>query len=122
MEILILFIALVILLRLNNNQPPKENYAKASYFDGSVAVEYQQTRQFDKDDFVTFRFYEPGYYQVRFSLFKSSDRDGANELPVNFDATVTTFTREIVVKRRVLPDYLRITIVGHNGDETHDFR
>lgn len=119
---LILVIIILLLVYSTNNQSPKENYARASYFNGGVAVEYQQTRQFDRDDFVTFRFYEPGYYQVRFATFKTSDRQSGNKTPTNFDTTVTTFTREIVIKQRVMADYLTITIVSQNGQESHDFR
>ncbi len=89
----------------------------SSYLDGAVVVMYQN--EGGHNDFLDFRFYEPGVYAVSFSIVPGDD--GHRSLPVNFTKIIETAPREIIVEQWKLPDYLRVTISKDDRTESHDF-
>lgn len=98
-----------------------EFFSKSSYFDGDVVLEYKQTRSRDHNDYVTFRFYQQGTYQITFSITPGkSDRD-KEYLPKDFTKAIQQVPREIVVEQYVLPNFLRVTITRDGVSESHDF-
>lgn len=97
----------------------REYHSESSYFNGAVAVEYKQTKTGNSDDYMTFRFYGSGIYEVNFS-----DPHGENltrGLPKDFKQEIGAEPREIIVKQHVLPDFIRVTIKKDNQTEFHDF-
>lgn len=98
-----------------------EYLSKASYFDGTVAVEYEQTRITSHNDYLTFRFYEEGTYEISFSITPERSTRGQEYLPQDFEITIDDVPREVVKEQYILPDFLRITITRNGESETHDF-
>lgn len=96
-------------------------HSKASYFDGTVAVEYDQTRVANHNDYLTFRFYEEGTYEISFSITPETSIRGQEYLPEDFEITVADAPREVVKEQYILPDFLRIIITRDGESETHDF-
>jgi len=97
-------------------------YAKDSYFEGDVTVEYQQTQQRGTDDCLTFVFYEEGEYKVSFSITPEKGKLGADYMPEDFEITITEAPREHIVKQYILPYFLRVTIERDGVPEYHDFQ
>jgi len=98
----------------------REYHSAASYFDGVVAVEYNQNLPSSSDDYLTFRFYEEGTYAISFSVTPDkSDRRG--DLPEDFVFEAASVPREIVVEEYLLADFLRVTITWNGQSEHHDF-
>ena len=98
--------------------PPTGNVVKSSYFNGAVVVEHQQNAR-GIDDYVTFRFYEEGRYEISFSI-SPGKRSGGHKIPQNFIETIRIAPREIIVKQYPLPYFLRVTITKNNVTESHD--
>lgn len=107
-------VVLVLVLAIFTSCAP-ERFAKNSYFDGAVIVEYRQSYAVGSNDYLTFRFYEKGAYEVSFKgrVFSST--------PKNFTKTIEVAPREIVIKQRALPDVLQITILKDGKSESHKF-
>jgi len=101
-------------------QPP-EYFSKSSYFDGAVIVEYKQSRMRGTNDYLTFRFYEKGNYDISFSTTHRGGCFGENRIPQNFTKTIEVPPREIVVEQYILPNFLQITITRNGKSESHDF-
>jgi hypothetical protein len=102
------------------------DHAQATYFDGSVLVDYRQSGNWSNDnDALTITIYEPGSYRFLFSQTPGeSPRDGrGNEvMPQGFDAVIAQAPRVRVVSQWKLPDFLRVTIVrADSAWESHDF-
>jgi len=98
-----------------------EFFAKGSYFDGAAIVEYKQSRERGRNDYLTFRFYEKGTYAISFSITPDKYGRGQDKIPQNFTKTIEVAPREIVVEQYVLPDFLRVTITKDEKSESHDF-
>ena len=88
----------------------REYFAKGSYFDGAVIAEYKQSTARGTNDYLAFRFYEKGTYEISFSITPGKGGRGQDKVPQNFTKTIEVAPREIVVAQYVLPDFLRITI------------
>lgn len=99
----------------------REYFSKSSYFDGGVIVEYKQSRARGSDDYLTFRFYEKGTYQVIFSITPGKGVWGQDNIPQNFTCIIHRAPREVLVKQYVLPDFLRVTITKDGETELNDF-
>lgn len=91
----------------------------STYFNGTVVVEYKQVAG-TSDDYLTFRFYEPGIYEIYFST--PPEKIATHQLPNDFRQVIETVPREFVVSQHVLPNYLRVTIKKDNQTEFHDFQ
>jgi len=98
-----------------------EYFSKRSYFDDAVIVEYKQSRSRENDDYLTFRFYEKGAYQISFSITPGKGGRGQKDIPKNFTEVVKKAPRESMVRQYVLPDFLRITITRSGVTEINDF-
>lgn len=96
--------------------------SKASYFEGSVLVEYHQTRTRNSDDSITLTFYEPGKYEVAFSRTPGKGSRGAEHMPQSFTVDLDQAPRVRVISQYILPDFLRVTITRNGKSETHDFQ
>lgn len=94
--------------------------SKAMFFNGDVVVEYLQQSERMTKDYVTFKFYQRGEYDISFSLTKSGR--GRDELPSNFSLTVDTLPREYIVEQKILPDFLTITIKRDGVAESKNFQ
>lgn len=91
------------------------------FFADKVLVEYKQSSLRDKDDTVSFSFFERGFYHVEFALAPSrKERYGAEFLPRAFDYSVDS-PRAKMISQYHLPDHLRITITHEGQTEFHDF-
>ncbi|MFA6096185.1 MAG: hypothetical protein WC788_00990 [Candidatus Paceibacterota bacterium] len=113
-----LLLALAIIVSLSGCT---EYYSKSSYFNGTVAVEYRQTKTGNSDDYLTFRFYDPGTYEISFSIPSGKAKARTGLLPEDFKQEIETAPREITIKQHVLPDHIRITIKKDGQTESHDF-
>ena len=83
---IMLLLALAIIVSLSGCT---EYYSKSSYFNGTVAVEYKQTKTGGSDDYLTFRFYDPGTYEISFSTPPGRSRTGL--LPEDFQSIPPAF-------------------------------
>jgi hypothetical protein len=99
----------------------REYFSKGSYFDGAVIVEYKQSSSRGSADYLTFRFYEKGTYQVTFSITPGKGGRGQDKIPQNFTRTFDEAPREVLVKQYILPDFLRVTITKEGKTEINDF-
>ena len=116
-----LFVGLVVGIALLAGCEPRQYFAKGSYFDGAVIAEYKQSRAREMQDYLTFRFYEKGTYEISFSITPNKGGRGQDKIPQNFTKIIELAPREIVVEQYVLPDFLRITITKEGKSESHDF-
>jgi hypothetical protein len=117
--------AMLVLAGCNNNVVSEHTVrlakydAKASYFDGQVAVEYRQNRN-STNDFVSITMYQVGTYKVEFSYPPDSNQSGGDML--SSFTTTATGPRELVIQQLRIPNYLRVTITKEDGTvEFHDF-
>ena len=94
--------------------------SKASYFNGSVTVEYLQTRSRSSDDYLTVRFYDPGTYQISFEGVPGKSGRGSDKMPKPFTITVSA-AREVIIRQFVLPDFIRVRVIKDGTEELHDF-
>lgn len=116
-----LFVGLVIGVALLAGCKHRQYFAEGSYFDGAVIAEYKQSRARGSNDYLTFRFYEKGTYEISFSITPDKGGRGQDKIPQNFTKTIEVAPREIVVEQYILPDFLRITITKDGKSESHDF-
>lgn len=96
--------------------------SSATYFGGSVLVQYFQTRVRGENDNLTITFNEPGTYHLAFTTTPDKSKYGSQYMPDNRDVTVTTAPRSYVISQYILPSFLRITITRDGVTETHDFQ
>lgn len=99
--------------------------SQASYFAGSVLVQYHQTPNRTEDDTLTITEYGTGSYHVSFTETpgKSGDpKEDLQRMRKDFDAVVTQAPRVRVVSQYRLPNFLRVTISHDGTSETHDFQ
>jgi hypothetical protein len=99
----------------------REYFAKSSYFDGAVITEYKQSTARGTNDYLTFRFYEKGTYEIAFSITPGKRGRGEDKIPQNITKVIVSPPLEIVIEQYVLPDFLRITITKDSKSESHDF-
>lgn len=98
--------------------------SKATYFGGSVLVEYYQIKGSQESDNLTFTFYDTGKYHVSFSTTPGTyNFIYAKYMPTDRDIVIDKTPRVYLIEQYILPDYVRITITK-DGDvpETHDFQ
>jgi len=98
----------------------REYFSKESYFNSAVIIEYKQTTARGQNDYLTFRFYEKGIYEISFSITPGK-RDSPKHLPKGFTKVIEAVPREFVIKQYILPDFLRVTIARNGKSESHDF-
>ncbi len=96
--------------------------SKASYFNGAVLAEYHQTRWNGSDDSLSLTYYEPGKYQVEFSVTPGKSKRGGKYIPQDFTVAVEQAPRIRVISQRILPDFMRVTITHNGVTETRDFQ
>jgi len=116
-----LFVCLILGIAVLVGCGSREYFAKSSYFDGAAIVEYKQNRVHGSNNYLTFRFYEKGTYEIAFSITPGKRGRGQDKIPQNITKTIEVAPREIVVEQYILPDFLRVTITKDGKSESHDF-
>ena len=100
--------------------------SKHDYFNGTVLVEYFQTRSRSSDDSITLTFNDKGTYDVEFSYTEGYENNRFNQgsatLPENFSITVSDGPKSKVVSQYILPGFLTVTITYNDKTESHDFK
>ena len=122
----LIYVLMVLALSLAACAPPSYN-SSADYFDGSVLVEYYQTRMRGHDDSMTITFNDKGNYEVHFSYTEGFENSRFNNpdkapLPEDFTFTVTDGPRTKVITQYILPGFLTVTITHNGRTESHDFK
>jgi hypothetical protein len=95
-------------------------FAKNSYFNGAVIVEYEQNTMHGTEDYLTFHFKEKGTYEISFSITPGGGSDQKN-VPNNITKVIEATPHEFVIEQYILPSYLRIMITKDGKSESHDF-
>ncbi len=116
-----LFVGIILVATIFVGCGQREYFAKGSYFDGAVIAEYKQNGTPGTNDYLTFRFYEKGTYEISFSIVPGKGGNHQDKLPQNIKKIIEVTPREIIIEQYVLPDFLRITIVKDGKSESHDF-
>ena len=95
--------------------------SRRSYFHGAVIAEYKrQSSVRGTNDYLIFRFYERGTYEITFSARGEGDRS-QYKVPQDITEVIEVAPREIIVERQILPEFLRITITKDGKLESHNF-
>lgn len=121
MRKLIALITIFLLSGCNNNQT---YFSKASYFNDNVIVEYQTFSERGTNDYLTFKFYETGLYNIKFSKTPGKSNWADDKMPEDFSIDVTRVPHEKIIRQSILPGFLRITIEEADTSkiETNDFQ
>lgn len=96
--------------------------SKRTYFNGAVLAEYHKTLCCESDDTFTLTYFEPGNYQVEFSVTPGKSVRSGKYLPKGFTAMIEHAPRGQVISQYILPSYMRVTITHNGVTESRDFQ
>lgn len=99
----------------------KEYFTKGSYFDGAVIAEYKRSTAIGTNDYLTFRFYEKGTYEISFLITSGKGGHGQDNVLQDFTKVIEVVPHEIFIEQYILPDSLQIRITKDGKSESHNF-